>query len=129
MSLKIRLARAGSKKRPYYHVVVADARSPRDGRFIEAIGAWNPMVPKDGERVKIDAERVQHWLSHGAQPTDRVLRFLDEAGIVKRPARSNPKKAEPGKKAQERAAMLKKTEEALAAKMAAERAASEEAAS
>jgi small subunit ribosomal protein S16 len=129
MSLKIRLARAGSKKRPYYHVVVADARSPRDGRFIEAIGAWNPMVPKDGERVKIDADRVQHWLSHGAQPTDRVLRFLDEAGIVKRPARSNPKKAEPGKKAQERAAMLKKTEEALAAKMAAERAASEEAAS
>jgi small subunit ribosomal protein S16 len=129
MSLKIRLARAGSKKRPYYHVVVADARSPRDGRFIEAIGAWNPMMPKDGERVKIDAERVQHWLSHGAQPTDRVLRFLDEAGIVKRPARSNPKKAEPGKKAQERAAMLKKTEEALAAKMAAERASSEEAAS
>ncbi len=129
MSLKIRLARAGSKKRPYYHVVVADARSPRDGRFIEAIGAWNPMVPKDGERVKIDAERVQHWMSHGAQPTDRVLRFLDEAGIVKRPARSNPKKAEPGKKAQERAAMLKKTEEALAAKMAAERASSEEAAS
>jgi small subunit ribosomal protein S16 len=129
MSLKIRLARAGSKKRPYYHVVVADARSPRDGRFIEAIGAWNPMVPKDGERVKIDAERVQHWLSHGAQPTDRVLRFLDEAGIVKRPARSNPKKAEPGKKAQERAAMLKKAEDELAAKLAAERAAAEEAAS
>ncbi len=129
MSLKIRLARAGSKKRPYYHVVVADARSPRDGRFIEAIGAWNPMVPKDGERVKIDAERVQHWLSHGAQPTDRVLRFLDEAGIVKRPARSNPKKAEPGKKAQERTAMLKKAEDELAAKLAAERAASEEAAS
>lgn len=129
MSLKIRLARAGSKKRPYYHVVVADARSPRDGRFIESIGAWNPMMPKDGERVKIDAERAQHWLSHGAQPTDRVLRFLDEAGIVKRLARSNPKKAEPGKKAQERAAMLKKAEEELAAKMAAERAASEEAAS
>ncbi|RST88232.1 30S ribosomal protein S16 [Aquibium carbonis] len=129
MSLKIRLARAGSKKRPYYHVVVADARSPRDGRFIEAIGAWNPMMPKDGERVKIDAERVQHWLSHGAQPTDRVLRFLDEAGIVKRPARSNPKKAEPGKKAQERAAMLKKAEDELAAKLAAERAAAEEAAS
>ncbi|WP_187968622.1 30S ribosomal protein S16 [Aquibium microcysteis] len=129
MSLKIRLARAGSKKRPYYHVVVADARSPRDGRFIEAIGAWNPMMPKDGERVKIDAERAQHWIAQGAQPTDRVLRFLDEAGIAKRPARSNPKKAEPGKKAQERAAMLKKTEEALAAKMAAERAASEEAAS
>jgi small subunit ribosomal protein S16 len=128
MSLKIRLARAGSKKRPYYHVVVADARSPRDGRFIEAIGAWNPMMPKDGERVKIDAERAKHWLSQGAQPTDRVLRFLDEAGVAKREARSNPKKAEPGKKAQERAAMLKKAEEELAAKMAAERAASEEAA-
>jgi small subunit ribosomal protein S16 len=128
MSLKIRLARAGSKKRPYYHVVVADARSPRDGRFIEAIGAWNPMMPKDGERVKIDAERAKHWLSQGAQPTDRVLRFLDEAGVAKREARSNPKKAEPGKKAQERAAMLKKAEEALAAKMAAERAAAEEAA-
>ncbi|MFN3547397.1 MAG: 30S ribosomal protein S16 [Mesorhizobium sp.] len=129
MSLKIRLARAGSKKRPYYHVVVADARSPRDGRFIEAIGAWNPMMPKDGERVKIDADRAKHWLGQGAQPTDRVLRFLDEAGIAKRPVRSNPKKAEPGKKAQERAAMLKKAEEELAAKMAAERAASEEAAS
>ncbi len=95
MSLKIRLARGGSKKRPYYHVVVADARSPRDGRFIEAVGAWNPLLPKDGERVKVDADRVKHWLSQGAQPTDRVLRFLDEAGIAKRPARSNPKKAEP----------------------------------
>ena len=121
MALKIRLARAGSKKRPYYHIVVADVRSPRDGRFIEAIGAWNPMLPKDGDRVKIDEERVKHWLSHGALPTDRVLRFLDQAGIAKRPARSNPTKAEPGKKAQERAAFLKKAEEEAAAKLAAER--------
>ena len=121
MSLKIRLARAGSKKRPYYHIVVADVRSPRDGRFIETIGAWNPMLPKDGDRVKVDEERVKHWLSHGALPTDRVLRFLDQAGIAKRPARSNPTKAEPGKKAQERAAFLKKAEEEAAAKLAAER--------
>lgn len=122
MALKIRLARAGSKKRPYYHIVVADVRSPRDGRFIEAVGAWNPTLPKDAERVKIDEDRVKHWLSHGAQPTDRVLRFLDQAGVAKRPARSNPKKAEPGKKAQERIALIKKAEEELAAKLAAQNA-------
>ena len=104
MSLKIRLARAGSKKRPYYHVVVADARSPRDGRFIETLGSWNPMLPKDAERVTLKNERIQHWLDVGAQPTDRVLRFLDQAGLAKREAKNNPKKAEPGKKAQERAA-------------------------
>ncbi|MBB6409624.1 30S ribosomal protein S16 [Mesorhizobium newzealandense] len=127
MPLKIRLARAGSKKRPYYHVVVADARSPRDGRFIESLGSWNPLLPKDGERVKVDADRVKHWLSHGAQPTDRVLRFLDEAGIAKRDARSNPKKAEPGKKAQERAALLKKAQEDAAAAVAAAAAAPAEA--
>lgn len=75
MSLKIRLARAGSKKRPYYHIVIADVRAPRDGRFIETVGAWNPMLPKDGDRVKLDADRIQHWIGHGAQPTDRVLRF------------------------------------------------------
>ena len=119
MALKIRLARAGSKKRPYYHIVVADVRSPRDGRFIEAVGAWNPLLPKDGERVKLDADRVKHWLSNGALPTDRVLRFLDEAGISKREARSNPNKAEPGKKAQERAALLKKAQEDAAAAVAA----------
>ena len=90
MSLKIRLARAGSKKRPYYHVVVADVRSPRDGRFIEIVGAWNPMLAKDAERVKLDADRIQHWIGQGAQPTDRVLRFIDQAGIAKRPARNNP---------------------------------------
>jgi small subunit ribosomal protein S16 len=119
MSLKIRLARAGSKKRPYYHVVVADVRSPRDGRFIEQIGSWNPLLPKDGERIKIDADRVKHWMSHGALPTDRVARFLDEAGITKREARSNPTKALPGKKAQERAAALKKAQEDAAAAIAA----------
>ncbi|MFE0017212.1 30S ribosomal protein S16 [Mesorhizobium sp. NPDC059054] len=119
MALKIRLARAGSKKRPYYHIVVADARSPRDGRFIEAIGAWNPLLPKDGERIKIDADRAKHWLGNGAQPTDRVLRFFDEAGIAKREARNNPTKAEPGKKAQERAALLKKAQEDAAAAVAA----------
>jgi small subunit ribosomal protein S16 len=119
MSLKIRLARAGSKKRPYYHVVVADVRSPRDGRFIEQLGSWNPLLPKDGERIKIDADRVKHWMSHGALPTDRVARFLDEAGITKREARSNPTKALPGKKAQERAAALKKAQEDAAAAIAA----------
>jgi small subunit ribosomal protein S16 len=119
MSLKIRLARAGSKKRPYYHVVVADVRSPRDGRFIEQLGSWNPLLPKDGERIKIDADRVKHWMSHGALPTDRVARFLDEAGITKREARSNPTKALPGKKAQERAAALKTAQEDAAAAIAA----------
>mgnify|MGYP001206222267 FL=1 len=119
MALKIRLARAGSKKRPYYHVVVADARSPRDGRFIEAIGSWNPLLPRDGERVKIDEDRARHWLGNGAVPTDRVLRFLDEAGIAKREARSNPTKALPGKKAQERADAIKKAQEEAAKALAA----------
>ena len=105
MSLKIRLARGGSKKRPYYHVVLADARSPRDGRFLENLGSWNPMLAKDNEaRVKLDADRIKHWLDQGAQPTDRVLRFLNEAGIAKREAKNNPEKAKPGKRAQERAA-------------------------
>lgn len=111
MALKIRLARAGSKKRPYYHVVIADVRSPRDGRFIEQVGSWNPMLPKDGERVKLNEERIKHWLANGAVPTDRVLRFLDEAGIAKRPERSNPNKALPGKKAQERLDAAKQAEE------------------
>jgi len=105
MALKIRLARGGSKKRPYYHVVVADARSPRDGRFLEKLGSWNPMLAKDdAKRVEIDAERIKHWIDNGAQPTDRVLRFLNEAGVATREAKSNPVKAKPGKKAQERAA-------------------------
>jgi small subunit ribosomal protein S16 len=105
MALKIRLARGGSKKRPYYHVVVADARSPRDGRFLEKLGSWNPMLAKgDAKRVELDADRIKHWLDNGAQPTDRVLRFLDEAGVAKRETKNNPDKAKPGKKAQERAA-------------------------
>lgn len=119
MALKIRLARAGSKKRPYYHIVIADVRSPRDGRFIETVGAWNPMLPKDGDRVKIDADRVKHWLDHGALPTDRVARFLDQAGLAKRDARSNPTKGLPGKKAQEREALVKKAQEEAAAALAA----------
>ena len=105
MSLKIRLARAGAKKRPFYRIVVADSRYPRDGRFIEIVGTWNPILPKaDEKRVALNAERIQHWMKVGAQPTDRVLRFLDAAGLAKRPARSNPQKAIPGKKAQERTA-------------------------
>jgi small subunit ribosomal protein S16 len=105
MSLKIRLTRAGAKKRPYYRIVVADARSPRDGRFIEKVGTYDPMKPKDDPaRVVLETEKVQAWLSKGAQPTDRVLRFLDAAGLMKRPARNNPQRAQPGKKAQERAA-------------------------
>jgi small subunit ribosomal protein S16 len=104
MSLKIRLARGGTKKRPFYSIVIADARSPRDGRFIEKIGTYNPMLPKDAQRVTLDAERAKHWLSVGAQATDRVARFLDAAGLVKREARNNPAKAVPGKKMADRAA-------------------------
>lgn len=104
MSLKIRLTRGGAKKRPYYRIVVADARSPRDGRFIEKIGSYDPMKAKDSpERVVLDLEKAKDWLAKGAQPTDRVLRFLDAAGIAKRPARNNPNKAVPGEKAKERA--------------------------
>ena len=116
MALKLRLARAGTKKRPFYHVVVADARSPRDGRFIEKLGIYDPLLGKDAEkRVVINTERAQHWLSVGAQPTDRVLRFLDAAGLVKREARNNPERAKPGKKATERAETRAKAAEAAAA--------------
>ena len=105
MSLKIRLARGGAKKRPFYRIVIADSRSPRDGRFIEIVGTYNPMLPKtDENRVVIKTERVEHWLGVGALPTDRVLRFLDAAGLAKRAPRNNPQKAQPGAKAQERAA-------------------------
>lgn len=114
MALKIRLARAGSKKRPYYHVVVADARAPRDGRFIEKVGFWNPMLPKDADRVTLLDERIQHWVKQGAQPTDRVLRFMDQKGLAKRSARNNPTKALPGKKAQERLAQQETKAEAKA---------------
>jgi small subunit ribosomal protein S16 len=103
MAIKLRLARGGSKKRPYYSIVAADARAPRDGRYVEKVGSYNPLLPKDSEdRVKLNVERIQHWLSVGAQPTDRVLRFLDEAGLAKREARNNPNKAVPGEKAKER---------------------------
>ncbi|WP_196260275.1 30S ribosomal protein S16 [Pelagibacterium limicola] len=119
MAIKIRLARGGSKKRPYYHIVIADARAPRDGRVIERIGAYNPMLAKDDEkRVVLDTERATHWLNIGAQPTDRVERFLDAAGLLKRTARNNPEKAKPGAKALERLEEKKAAEEA--AKQAAE---------
>jgi len=104
MATSIRLSRGGSKKRPYYRIVVADVRAPRDGKFIEKIGTYNPLLGKDDEkRVVIDAERAKHWVGVGAQPTDRVARFLDAAGVKERTARNNPKKAEPGEKAKERA--------------------------
>ncbi|RMH39152.1 MAG: 30S ribosomal protein S16 [Alphaproteobacteria bacterium] len=118
MAMKIRLARGGSKKRPFYSIVAADSRMPRDGRFIEKLGTYNPLLPKDSEeRVKLNLERVQHWLSLGAQPTDRVARFLEAAGVLPKRERNNPKKAQPGKKAQERAA--EKAEKAAAAEEAA----------
>lgn len=105
MALKIRLARGGAKHKPYYRIVVADSRSPRDGKFIDRIGSFNPLLPKDhAERVKLDVELAKSWLAKGAQPTDRVARFLDAVGLAKRAPKNNPQKAEPGKKAQERAA-------------------------
>ena len=123
MSLKIRLSRAGAKKRPYYRIVIADSKSPRDGRYIERVGTYDPLLPKGStERVKLVEERIKHWLSHGAEPTDRVLRFLDVAGIRKRDARSNPQKGQPGKKRLEREEAKKAAAEAKA-KAAAEAAA------
>jgi small subunit ribosomal protein S16 len=105
MSVKIRLSRGGTKKRPYYFIVVAESASPRDGRYIEQIGTHNPLLAKDNaDRVKLDVERAKHWLSVGAQPTDRVARFLDAAGLAKREAQSNPDKAKPKKKRVEREA-------------------------
>ncbi len=104
MSLKIRMARAGTKKRPVYHIVVADSRYPRDGRFIERLGYFNPLMPKDNaERLKFDIEKAKSWLAKGATPSDRILRFLDAAGVRKRPARSNPERAVPRKERKARA--------------------------
>ncbi|MEN3971372.1 30S ribosomal protein S16 [Sphingomicrobium sp. XHP0235] len=121
MAVAIRLARGGAKKRPYYRIVVADSRNSRDGRFIERVGSYNPLLAKDDpERVKLDKERIEHWISVGAQPTDRVLRFLDAEGMMKREARNNPQKAEPGDKAKERAE--ERAEKEAAAKEAAEEA-------
>ena len=117
MALKIRLARGGAKKRPYYRVVVADTRSPRDGRFIEKIGTFNPLLAKDHkDRLTLDLDRAKHWLSVGALPSDRVARFLDAAGVLKRTASNNPQKSKPKAKAQERlAAAATAAEEAAAA--------------
>ena len=129
MATSIRLSRGGSKKRPYYRIVVTDSRAPRDGRFIERIGSYNPLLAKtDEKRVVIDVERAKHWVSVGAQPTDRVARFLDAAGVKERAARSNPNKGEPGQKAKDRAedkaAKIAEAAEAeAAAKAAAEEAA------
>lgn len=104
MAMKIRLARAGTKKRPFYRIVAADSRMPRDGRFIEKLGTYNPLLPKDSaERVKMSLERIKYWMDQGAMPTDRVSRFLETAGVLDKQERSNPKKALPRKKAQERA--------------------------
>lgn len=119
MALSMRLSRGGSKKRPYYRIVIADARSPRDGKFIEKIGTYNPLLAKDSpERIKLDGDRAKHWLSVGAQPTDRVARFLDAIGVKERAARNNPNKGKPGEKAveraEERAEKAKAAEEAAA---------------
>ncbi len=124
MALSMRLSRGGSKKRPYYRIVIADARSPRDGKFIEKIGTYNPLLTKDDEkRIILDGDRAKHWLSVGAQPTDRVARFLDVTGVKERAAKNNPNKGKPGEKAveraEERAEKAKAAEEAAAAAAAA----------
>ncbi len=122
MALAMRLSRGGSKKRPYYRIVVADERRPRDGKYIERIGSYNPLLAKDSdERVKLDTDRAKYWLSVGAKPSDRVLRFLDAAGLQERKARNNPNKGEPGEKAKERVEeKASKAAEAEEAKKAAE---------
>lgn len=128
MSLKIRLARGGAKKRPFYRIVVADSRSPRDGRYIEKLGTFDPLKAKDAaDRVVIDLEKAKAWLGKGAQPTDRVARILDAAGAIKREARNNPEKAQPKKKAQERAAAAAEAEKAAKEAAAAPAPAAEEA--
>jgi len=115
MSLKIRLSRGGAKKRPFYRVVVADARMPRDGRFIEKIGTFDPLKAKDdASRLVLDVEKAKDWLAKGAQPTDRVERLLSNLGVLKRDARNNPEKAQPKKKAQERLAAAAAAETAAA---------------
>lgn len=129
MSLRIRMARAGTKKRPFYHVVVADSRFPRDGRFIERLGFFNPLLPKDNaERLKLDLEKVKAWMAKGAQPTDRVMRFLDAAGVAKREKRNNPEKAIPRKERKATAEAKVKDAEAAAADAKTAKAAKAEAA-
>ena len=126
MSVKIRLARGGAKKRPYYRIVVADIRMPRDGRYIERVGSYNPLLPRDHEdRVSLDKERIIDWRSKGAKPTDRVARFLDEAGILKREPRNNPQKAKPKKETEPKEKAV--AEEASAEEAPAEEAPAEEA--
>jgi small subunit ribosomal protein S16 len=116
MALKIRLARGGTKKRPHYNIVIADSRDPRDGRFIQKIGFYNPLLPNDhADRLKLDLDAAKSWLAKGATATDRVHRFLSNAGIVKPLTKNNPEKAQPKKKAQERAAANAPKEEAPAA--------------
>ena len=132
MALKIRLSRAGSKKRPVYRVVVADSRSPRDGRFIEKVGLFNPLLNKDNkDRVQLDQDNIKEWLSKGAKPTDKVAKILGAAGLIPMPAQgNNPKKAQPKKKAQERLAAAQEASaaaEAPAAEAPAEEAPAEEA--
>ncbi|MEL7125774.1 MAG: 30S ribosomal protein S16 [Pseudomonadota bacterium] len=127
MAMKIRLARGGSKKRPFYRVVAADSRMPRDGRYIEKLGTYNPLLPKDSEeRVKMNMERVQYWLDQGAQPTDRIARMLEAAGVLAKKERANLKKGEPGQKAKDRAEE-KAAKAAEAAESPAEEAPAEEA--
>ena len=131
MAISLRLSRGGAKKRPYYRVVVADSRSPRDGKYLEQVGTYNPVLAKgDENRVKLNEDRIRYWLGVGAQPTDRVARFLDTAGIKERAATNNPKKGEPGEKAKERAEekAAKQAEAEEAAKAAAEAPAEEVAA-
>lgn len=124
MAMKIRLARGGSKKRPFYRIVAADSRMPRDGRYVEKLGTYNPLLAKDSEeRVKMDVDRIKHWLSEGAQPTDRISRMLEATGIIEKKPRSNPKKGTPGDKAVARA-----EEKAAKAAAPAEEAPAEEAA-
>lgn len=119
MALSIRLARGGAKKRPYYRIVVAPKTTSRDGRFLEKLGSYNPLLPKDhADRLVLNTERAKHWLDQGAQPTDRVARFLDAAGLMTRTPKNNPQKAVPGKKAQERLE-AKRAKEAEAAEAAA----------
>lgn len=127
MAMKLRLARAGSKKRPFYRIVASDSRMPRDGRFIEKLGTYNPLLPKDSEeRVKMNMERVQYWLGEGAQPTDRVSRMLEAAGVLEKKERANLKKGEPGQKAKERAEEKAAAAAAPAAEAPAEETAAEE---
>jgi len=122
MAISLRLSRGGSKKRPYYRIVVADSRSPRDGKYLEQVGTYNPLLAKDNpDRVKLNEDRARYWLGVGAQPTDRVARFLDKAGVKERAATSNPQKGEPGKKAKDRAE--ERAEKAAAAEEAAREAA------